>query len=29
MARKGVGREEAEKALADADGFLARALGER
>ena len=29
MARKDVGREEAEKALADADGFLARALGER
>jgi N-acetylmuramic acid 6-phosphate etherase len=29
MAKKGVGREAAEKALAEADGFLARALGER
>ena len=29
MARRGIGREEAEKALADADGFLARTLGER
>jgi N-acetylmuramic acid 6-phosphate etherase len=29
MAKKGIGREQAEKALADADGFLARALGER
>lgn len=29
MVRKGVGRDEAEKALAEADGFLARALGER
>jgi N-acetylmuramic acid 6-phosphate etherase len=29
MAKKGVGREEAERLLAGADGFLARALGER
>ena len=29
MARKGIGRDAAEKALADAGGFLARALGER
>jgi len=29
MARTGVGRDEAERALSAADGFLARALGER
>jgi N-acetylmuramic acid 6-phosphate etherase len=29
MAKKGLSREKAEKALKDADGFLARALGER
>jgi N-acetylmuramic acid 6-phosphate etherase len=29
MAKKGVGREQAEKLLKEADGFLARALGER